>query len=155
MIHTGEATINFKQALYLAFTALCIYYPIIISANIPLQHWSSIQFLAIPAFFHFGFFVFLIIAIDRIIDSVEKRRGPRILELRLPTIVLSIVVGVVAVVLSQLVIKLNYKFWSMLTELMTREEMRNAGNEAPQFAWWQALRRTNFGMTLVISISIF
>ena len=146
---------SFKQVIYLALTVLCIYYPIIIYFTIPTGHWKDVQFLAFPAMVNFIFYALLIIAIDRIIDSSEKLIGPGILELRIKTIVLSIVVAVVAVLLSQLLFKLNYKIWSMLSESMSQEEVRRPGNRPPRFAWWNALRRTNNGLTLVISISIF
>lgn len=146
---------SFKQAIYLALTVLCIYYPIIIYFTIPMGHWRDVQFLVFPAIVNFIFYALLIIAIDRIIDSSEKLIGPGILELRFKTIALSIVVAVMAVLLSQLLFKLNYKIWSMLSESMSQEEVRRPGNRPPQFAWWNALRRTNNGLTLVISISIF
>lgn len=151
-----QGQISLKQATYLALTVLCIYFPITITANIPFRHWSNIpQFLILPAIVHLVFYTCLIIAIDRILDRAEKRIGPEILELRLKTIVLSIAVAVVAVGLSQLLFKLNYKFWAMITEPMSQEEIRANANRAPQFAWWQALRRTNYALTFVISLSIF
>jgi two-component system LytT family sensor kinase len=150
-----QGKISFKQAMYLALTVLCIYYPITISANIPLAHWKNVQFLVFPAIVNFIFYALLIIAIDRIIDYSEKIIGPGMLELRIKTIALSIVVALVAVFLSQLLFKLNVKFWSMLTEPLSQDEIRRPGNRPPQFAWWNALRRTNTGLTIVISISIF
>ncbi|MEO7991053.1 MAG: histidine kinase [Chryseolinea sp.] len=144
---------SFKQAMYLALTVLCIYYPITIYFNIPMGHWKNVQFLVFPAIVNFIFYALLIIAIDRIIDRSEKLIGPRILELRIGTIVLSIVVALVAVLLSQLLFKLSVKIGSMLTEPMSQEEFRIG--KPPQFAWWNALRRTNNGLTIVISISIF
>ncbi len=155
MRDSRQGKISFKQAIYLALTVLCIYYPITISANIPLEHWENVRFLALPAIVHFVFYVLLIIAIDRIIDGFEKLVGPRILELRIKTIALSIVVAVVAVLLSQLLFKLNYKIWSTLAEPISQMEVRKFGDGPPQFAWWNALRRTNNGLTIVISISIF
>jgi two-component system LytT family sensor kinase len=155
MTDSRQGKMNFKQALYLALTVLCIYYPITIYFNIPMGHWKNVQFLVFPAIVNFIFYALLIIAIDRIIDSSEKFIGPGILELRIKTIALSIVVAVVAVLLSQLLFKLNYKIWSTLAEPLSQEEIRGPGRRAPQFAWWQALRRTNIGLTIVISISIF
>ncbi len=153
MTDSGQGKMSFKQAIYLAMTVLCIYYPITIYFNIPMGHWKNVQFLVFPAIVNFVFYVLLIVAIDRIIDESEKRIGPRILELRIRTIILSIVVAVVAVLLSQLLFKLNYTFWSMLAEPMGQAEVRDG--RPPLFAWWQALRRTNNGLTIVISISIF
>lgn len=155
MTDSNQGKISFKQAIYLALTVLCIYYPITISANIPFAHWKNIEFLAFPAIVNFIFYALLIIAIDRIIDASERLLGPGMLELRIKTIALSIVVAVVAVLLSQIIFKANYKIWSMLAEPVTREEIRRPGNRAPQFAWWNSLRRTNTGLTIVISISIF
>lgn len=146
---------SFKQAMYLALTVLCIYYPITIYFNIPMGHWKNVQFLVFPAVVNFVFYALLIIAIDRIIDTCEKLIGPRVLELRIGTIVLSIVVAVVAVLFSQLLFKLSVKFGSMLTERLSRVEVRKLGERIPQFLWWNALRRTNNGLTIVISISIF
>jgi sensor histidine kinase YesM len=155
MTDSRQGKISFKQAIYLALTVLCIYYPITIYYNIPIGHWKDVRFLAFPAIVNFIFYVLLIIAIDRIIDRFEKLVGPRILELRIRTIALSIVVAVVAVVLSQLLFKLNVKIWSTLTERMRQVEIREFRGRAPQFPWWSALRRTNNGLTIVISISIF
>lgn len=153
MIGSRQGRISFKRAIYLALTVLCIYYPITIAANIPLEHWRNVRFLALPATVHFVFYVLLILAIDRIIDGAEKIMGPRILELRIGTIVLSMVVAILAVILSQLLFKLNFKFWSMLTEPLTQIEVRNLRNGPPQL--WNAVGRTNYALTLVISISIF
>jgi len=163
MTDSKQGKISFKQAMYLALTVLCIYYPITISVSIPWDHWldgipgrwNSIQFLVFPAMVNFVFYALLILAIDRIIDASEKLIGPGMLELRIKTIALSIVVAVVAVVLSQLLFKLNVKFWSVLTERVSLEEIRRLGKRPPQFKWWNALRRTNSGLTIVISISIF
>ena len=155
MTDSQQGKISFKQAIYLALTVLCIYYPITIYFNIPREHWRNVQFLAFPAIVNFIFYALLIIAIDRIIDGSEKLIGPRILELRIKTIALSIVVAVVAVLLSQLLFKLNVRIWSMLTEPVSQEEIRTLGKRPPQFPWWGALRRTNNGLTIVISISIF
>src|SRR5687768_13936291 len=116
MADSSQRKISFKRAIYLALTVLCIYYPITIAANIPLDHWKNVRFLALPAIVHFAFYTLLIIAIDRIIDESEKLVGPRILELRIKTIVLSIVVAVMAVLLSQLLFKLSSRVWLMLTE---------------------------------------
>lgn len=154
MTESRHGKISVKQAIYLALTVLCIYYPITIYVNIPREHWNDVQFLAFPAIVNFIFYALLIIAIDRIIDGSEKLIGPGILELRIKTIALSIVVAVAAVLLSHLLFKLNYKFWSMLTEPINQEEVRRLG-KPPQFVWWNALRRTNNGLTIVISISIF
>lgn len=155
MTDSSQGKISFKQAIFLALTVLCIYYPITIYYNIPIDHWRNVQFLVFPAIVNFVFYVLLIIAIDRIIDESEKLVGPRILELRIRTIVLSIVVAVVAVFLSQLLFKLNVKVWSLLSEAISQEDVRRPGGRPPQFPWWSALRRTNNGLTIVISISIF
>ena len=105
---------------------------------------------------HFVFYVLLIIAIDRIIDQAEKLVGPRILELRIGTIALSIVVAVMAVLLSQLLFKLNYTIWSMMTEQMSQVDVRRSGLGPPRLPMlWTAVGRTNYALTLVISISIF
>ena len=153
MTDSKQGKIGFKRAIYLALTVLCIYYPITIAANIPLEHWKDVRFLTLPAIVHFLFYALLIIAIDRIIDGSEKLIGPRILELRIGTIALSIVVALGAVLLSQLLFKLNYKVWSMLTEAMSQDVVRKLGHRPPQL--WIAMGRTNYALTLVISISIF
>lgn len=153
MTDSKPEAISFKRAIYLALTVLCIYYPITIAANIPFEHWRNVRFLALPATVHFVFYVLLIIAIDRIISGYEKRIGPRILELRIGTIALSLVVAVVAVVLSQLLFKLNSKVWSMLIEPMSQLETDRLGNGPPPL--WNAVGRTNYALTFVISISIF
>jgi two-component system, LytTR family, sensor kinase len=152
MTDSRQGKISFKQAIYLALTVLCIYYPITIAANIPLGHLKNVQFLVLPAVVNFVFYIVLIIAIDRIIDTSEKRIGPRMLELRIGTIALSIVVAIGAVVLSQLLFKLNYKIWSVLMEHMSREEILE---RSPRLPLWRAMGRTNYALTLVISISIF
>jgi len=139
----------------MALTVLCIYYPIIIYFSIPVAHWKDVRYLAFPAIVNFIFYALLIIAIDRIIDRSEKLVGPGILELRIKTIVLSIIVAVVAVFLSQLIFTVNYNIWSALADQVSQEEFRRPRNRPPQFAWWNALRRTNNGLTIVISISIF
>ncbi len=139
--------------MYLALTVLCIYYPITIAANIPLTHWKNIQVLALPALVHFVFYALLILAIDRIIDGAEKLVGPSILELRIGTIVLSIVVAALAVVLSQLLFKLNVRIWHMLTDSMREMKARRPGSGPPLL--WVALGRANYALTLVTSISIF
>ena len=134
MTDSRQGKITFKRAIYLALTVLCIYYPITISVSIPFDHWreavpgnwNNVQFLVFPAIVNFIFYVLLIIAIDRIIDGSEKLIGPGILELRIRTIALSIVVAVVAVLLSQLLFKLNVKIWSKLTEHVSQEEVRSA-----------------------------
>ena len=109
--HPGK--ISLKRAIYLALTVLCIYYPITIYVNIPIQHWKNVHFLALihPAIVNFIFYTLLILAIDRIIDGSERLIGPRMLELQIGTIALSIVVAAVAVVLSQLLFKLNFRIW--------------------------------------------
>jgi sensor histidine kinase YesM len=154
MTYLKQGKISFKRAIYLALTALCIYYPITIAANIPLQHWKNVQFLALPAIVHFVFYVLLIIAIDRIIDGSEKLIGPRILELRIGTIALSIVVALMAVLLSQLLFKLNSKIWSMLIEPISPGEVRGLSYK-PRLLLWNAVGRANYALTFVISISIF
>jgi sensor histidine kinase YesM len=143
--------ISFTQAIYLALTALFIYYPITIAANIPMERWRDVRFLALPAVAHFVFYALLILAIDRIIDGAEKLVGPRILELRIRTIALSLVVAVLAVVLSQLLFKINSRIWSMLVEQMNNADVPGRGPRP----LWVALGRTNYALTFVISISIF
>ncbi len=139
--------------MFLALTALCIYYPITISAHIPLEHWKNIRFLALPAIVHFVFYALLILAIDRIIDAFEKWTGPRILELRIGTIALSIVVAVMAVFFSQLFFRVNFKIWSVLTERVRLLQDRSPGHKPPLL--WHAVGRSNYGLTFVISISVF
>jgi two-component system, LytTR family, sensor kinase len=153
MTVSKEGKISFKRAIYLALTVLCIYYPITIAANIPLEHWKNVRFLALPATVHFVFYVLLIMAIDRIIDGAEKIIGPRILEQRIGTIALSIVVAVMAVLLSQLLFKLSFTIWSRLIEAMSRLEVHRPGMRPPLL--WNAVGRTNYALTFVISISIF
>jgi two-component system LytT family sensor kinase len=157
MSDSNQGKISFKRALYLALTALGIYYPVTIAANIPLEHWKNIRFLALPATVHFVFYALLIIAIDRIIDESEKLVGPGILELRIKTIVLSLVVAVLAVLLSQLLFKLSSGIWIMLIEPVS------PGGGGPKFGLkpqprlllWNAVGRANYALTFVISISIF
>jgi two-component system LytT family sensor kinase len=151
MIDSGQGTISFKRAMYLALTVLCIYYPITIAANIPLEHWKKVQLLVLPAIVHFVFYVLLIIAIDRFIDRAEKLTGPRILELRIGTFALSIAVAVMAVFLSQLLFKLAFNFGSILMNSMHMDAFHRLG--PPRL--WTGLGRINFALTLVISISIF
>ena len=153
MIDSRQGKISFKQAIYLALTVLCIYYPITIAANIPLEHWRNVRFLVLPAIVHFVFYALLIIAIDRIIDGSEKMMGPRRLELRFGTIALSIAVALMAVLLSQLLFRVSIKVWSMLMETMSQAEIRMLGPRLPPM--WSALGRTNYALTFVISISIF
>jgi two-component system, LytTR family, sensor kinase len=154
MTDSNQGRISFKQAIYLALTVLCIYYPITIAANIPLAHWKNVQFLVLPATVHFVFYALLIITIDRIIDRSEKLIGPRILELRIGTIILSIVVAVMAVLLSQLFFKLSFRTWLMLTELTTSQEEGPRIGQRPRMLF-NAVGRANYGLTLVISMSIF
>lgn len=151
MAELTQGKISFRQAIYLALTVLCIYYPITIISNIPWVHWRIVQFLSLPAVVHFVFYVLLIIAIDRIIDAAEKWIGPGILELRIKTIVLSIVVSVVAVGLSHFLFKYTYRAASIMLDHMDQNSMRTLG--PPRFL--TSLGRTNFGLTVVISISIF
>jgi two-component system, LytTR family, sensor kinase len=156
MVDLKQGKISFRRAIYLAITVLCIYYPITIAANIPLEHWKNVRFLALPAIVHFVFYALLILAIDRIIDGFEKLIGPRMLELRVGTIALSIVVALLAVLLSQFLFKLNVKIWSVLTELMGQPQLRTDSPGPPRMpGLWIALGRTNYALTLVISISIF
>lgn len=140
--------------MYLALTVLCIYYPITIAANIPLEHWKNVRFLALPAVVHFVFYALLILAIDRIIDAFEKWTGPGTLELRIGTIALSIVVAVIAVILSQLLFKISSKIWLTLTEVLMYEEIGRIG-QRPRLLLWNAVGRTNYALTFVISMSIF
>ncbi len=155
MIGSEQGRITIRRALYLALFALCIYYPITIAANIPLQHWKNIRFLALPAVVHFIFYAVLIIAIDRIVDTGEKWIGPRILDVRLESIVLSLVVAVLAVLLSQLLFKLNYRIWSVMFAPPGIEDARRPGSGAPRVLLWQAVGRSNYALTFVISLSIF
>jgi sensor histidine kinase YesM len=151
MADPGQGKISIKQAIYLALTVLCIYYPITIATHIPLEHWKNVRFLALPAVVHFIFYALLIMAIDRIVHGSEKLVGQRILELRIGTIVLSVVVAVLAVFLSQIIFRLAFNMARMLLESIGQDAFRKLG-PAPL---WADLRRTNFGLTLVISISIF
>src|SRR5688500_2017343 len=154
MTDLKQGRISLKRAIYLALTVLCIYYPITIAANIPLEQWKNVRFLALPATVHFVFYVLLILAIDRIIDAFQKLVGPRILELRFQTIALSIVVAVLAVFLSQLLFKLNVTIWSMLAEPLSRAEVPRLRMRPPP-PLWNAIGRSNYALTLVISISVF
>lgn len=154
MTDSRQGSIDFKRAIYLALTVLCIYYPITISANIPLEHWRNVRFLVLPAIVHFVFYVFLIMAIDRIIDRSEKWIGSGILELRIKTIALSIVVALLAVLLSQLFFKLSSRMWLVLTDMMSQPEVRRLGLK-PRLMLWNAVGRANYALTFVISISIF
>lgn len=150
MTESEKGKISFKQAMYLALTVLCIFYPITIAANIPFEHWTSFRALAIPGVVYFVFYTVLIIAIDRIIGAAEKLMGPRILELRIPTIALSIAVALVAVGLSHLLFKLNVNLWRTLADPVV------LGNRRPgPPVFWTAFGRANYALTLVISISIF
>jgi hypothetical protein len=154
MTDPKQGTISFKQAIYLALTVLCIYYPITIAANIPLEHWKNVRFLALPAIVHFVFYALLIIAIDRIIDAFEKRAEPGALELKISTIALSIVVAVMAVVLSQFLFKLNSKLWHLVAGLIHQVDVPGLGQK-PRLLLWNAVGRANYALTFVISISIF
>ncbi|MBA4056518.1 MAG: hypothetical protein C0490_17515, partial [Marivirga sp.] len=57
MTDSRQGKISVKQAIYLALTVLCIYYPITIYVNIPREHWRNVQFLAFPAIVNFIFYV--------------------------------------------------------------------------------------------------
>ena len=83
-----------------------------------------------------------------------RMMGPRMLELRIGTIALSIVVALLAVVLSHLLFKVNFKIWSMLAEPMSQIEITRPGQRPPS-PRWIALGRANYALTLVISISVF
>jgi hypothetical protein len=154
MTDPGREAISFRRAIYLALTVLCIYYPVTIAANIPLENWRHVRFLVLPATVHFVFYVLLIIVIDRIIDATEKLIRPRKLELRIGTIVLSIAVAVMAVLLSQLLFKGTIKIWSMLAEPLNQGDVRRPGLLPPP-RLWIAVGRANYALTFVISISIF
>jgi two-component system LytT family sensor kinase len=154
MTDPNQGKTSFRQAIYLAVTVLCIYYPITIAANIPMEHWRNIRFLALPAAVHFAFYALLIIAIDRIIDMSQKFMGPGVLELRLKTIVLSLIVAVMAVVLSQLLFKASSRIWLMLTGSFDQMNAMIPG-QRPRLLLWNAVGRTNYALTFVISISIF
>lgn len=151
MTGSGEGNITFKQAIYLALAALCIYYPITIAANIPLDDWKHVRFLILPAVVHFVFYALLILVMDRIIDIAERQMGSRILGPSIATIALSIVVSVLAVILSQLLFKLNVRIWSTFNEVVSNP--RRFGIRPPPL--WTAVGRMNYGLTLVISMSIF
>ena len=151
MATSTQGKITFKRAIYLALTVLCIYYPITIASNIPLSHWRNVQFLGVPAITTFVFYTLLIIAIDRIIDVAEKMVGPRILELQIRTIVLSVVVAVVAVMLSQLLFRVAFTAAAMFFEAIGRDRFHMLGPPG----LWTGLGRTNLALTIVISISIF
>ena len=148
MTDQAQGKINFKRAIYLALIALCIYYPVTIAANIPREHWMNLS-LAIPAIVHFVFYILLILAIDRTIDGAERVFGPRVLELRIGTIALSLVVAVIAVVISQLLFKLNLKVWRVFADPMV------PGSAQRPRLIWNAVGRANYSLTFVISISIF
>jgi two-component system, LytTR family, sensor kinase len=154
MIDLKQGKISFTQAMYLALTVLCIFYPITIAANIPLAHWKDIRFLALPAIVHFVFYALLILAIDRIIDILEKWTGVGTLEIRIRTIAFSIVVAFVAVILSQLLFKLNSKIWLMFIEPVSHQAVPKLGQK-PRLLLWNAVGRTNYALTFVISMSIF
>ena len=151
MTDLRQGKISFKRAIYLALTVLCIYYPITIAANIPFEHWKNLRFLLWPAIVHFVFYTLLIIAIDRIIDRAEKLIGPRMLELRIGTMALSIMVAVLAVFLSTSLFKLTFQVGRLMLEAIGQDAFRRLG-PAPL---WTNLGRTNTGLTLVISMSIF
>jgi LytS/YehU family sensor histidine kinase len=97
------------------------------------------------------FYALLIIAIDRVIDAAEKLTGPRVLEMGIGTIALSIVVAALAVVLSQLLFQLNYK----IVQLIAAPIVPGGGRGLGPPRLWTALGRTNYALTFVISISIF
>lgn len=154
MTESLQESISIKRALYLALVVLCIYYPITIYVNFPGGHWRSVEFLELhPVLVNFIFYALLILATDRIIATSEKVIGPRMLELQIGTIALSIVVAVVAVALSQIIFKVNLRIWSVLTEFNREPETRQLTNTLPPV--WHAWQRTNNGLTAVISISIF
>ncbi len=154
MMEWKQDRISFLRAMYLALTVLCIYYPITIAANIPLQHWKNIRFLALPAVVHWVFYVLLIIAIDRIILVSEKWMGSRVPQLRMSTIIVSVVVAVLAVFFSQLLFKLSTKAWSLLMHSMDEGAFLSPGQK-PRLLLWTAIGRINYALTFVISISIF
>lgn len=152
MVESPQGNIGIKRAMYLAFTVLCIYYPIVITANIPFRHWKDVRFLLVPGVLHFVFYAMLIVAIDYIINRFEKLIGPRILELRIGTIALSVAVAVIAVALSQLLFRLNLKGWSIVSGVMERNGMLPRRSLPPL---WTVLGRANYALTFVISMSIF
>lgn len=150
----ASESLSLKQALLLGLAMLCIYYPITIYVNLPLEHWSDVSLMAIyPAFVNFGFYTFLALAIDRIINHSERWIGPRMLEWQVGTIALSIGVAVLAVVLSQILFRVNFKAWSLLSEWMGQADLRPGGLRPPQL--WNGLRRTSNSLTVALSISIF
>lgn len=155
MTDLGQRNLSFKQAIYLALTVLCIYYPITIYVNFPREHWKNLEFLAFhPAIVNFIFYFLLVVVTDRVIEESERLLGPRMLKLGIGTIALSIVVAIVAVALSQLVFKLNFRIWSILMDTLGQEEVRRLGERPPR-PFWDGMRRTNNGLTIAISISIF
>lgn len=146
-----QGKISFKQSMYLALTVLCIYYPITIVTNIPLRHWKVLQLLAFPAIVHFIFYALLILSIDRIIDRAEKFFGSEILELKLRTIVLSILVAFIAVLVSTFLFRVSFNAVRAVMQFLEQDAIRNLGPSPI----WASLNRANFGLTLVISLSIF
>jgi two-component system, LytTR family, sensor kinase len=150
MSDSNQGKITFKGAIYLALTVLCVYYPIAVFVNIPMQHWRNIPALVYPAVVNFVFYVLLILAIDRVIDLVEKWNGPRILEMRFGTIALSMAVAIMSVLLLQLVFKVNFKIWQAVLEPI-QQDVRRLGPPG----LFTLRGGTNFGVTLVTSISIF
>lgn len=151
MSDSHQGSIPFKRAVYLALTVLCIYYPITIASNIPLAHWRDVRFLLLPAAVTFAFYAMLILVVDRVIGMSEKMFGPRMLELRPATIMLSISVSVFAIFLSQMLFKIGFSAARTILETMGKDTFYSLG--PPSF--WTNLRRVNVGLTLVISISIF
>jgi two-component system LytT family sensor kinase len=151
MADLRQGKISFKQAIYLALTVLCIYFPITIAANIPFDHLRKIHLLVLPAITNFAFYTLLILAIDRIIDAAEKLVGPRILDLQIRTIALSIIVAVVAVLLSQLLFTVSFKIAGKVVDYMGESRIRLLGPPG----LLTGLGRTNLALTIVVSISIF
>ncbi|MFN8342893.1 MAG: hypothetical protein U0V64_14615 [Cyclobacteriaceae bacterium] len=151
-MNSAQNTMTLRQATLLALTVLCVYYPITIYFTLPTELWRNLPFLIFPALVNFVFYVLLILAIDRIIDRSEKWFGPRILQISFATIALSMVVAAVAVLLSILIFRTNIKFWSTLTDLFGTPP---GNNKPPQFMWWTTLRRVNYGLTILMSISIY
>lgn len=151
-MNSAQNTMTLRQATLLALTVLCVYYPITIYFTLPTELWRNLPFLIFPALVNFVFYVLLILAIDRIIARAEKWFGPRILQISFATVALSIVVAAVAVLLSILIFRTNIKFWSTLTDLFGTPP---GNNKPPQFMWWTTLRRVNYGLTILMSISIY
>jgi len=148
-------SISFKRAIFLALFVLCIYYPIVLYVNVPIEQWLSSYFLIIPAIVTFVGNVVLIIAIDRIIDFSQRKFGDKFLQTFSPgAVALSILMAFFAVILSQLLFMFIFSIWSVFATPLMLEGARQLPNEtSPQI--WETLKRTNNGLTIIISMSVF